>query len=176
MENLIRKIRTGNDVAGGALRERTPGKRHRVDPEGNTGIKDPGARQQLRLRNEKTAGRISWKTHEKMFGLETVKRTAGSPVPLQKSKVWTLWRGRPPPKHKMGVTHGVRAGNVGAPATRILSPHNWNMIDHLDVLLLYQSAAWDERTEGGSGSSGDERSHRKKKKVGHRNDGKPLKR
>jgi hypothetical protein len=76
--------------------------RRRVDPEGNTGIKDPGARRQLRLRNEETAGRISWKTHEKMFGLEIVKRIAGSPVPLQKGKVWTLWRGRPPPKRKKG--------------------------------------------------------------------------
>jgi hypothetical protein len=71
-----------------------------VDPEGNTGIKNPGAKWQLRLRNEKTAGRISWKTYEKMFGLETAKQIAGSPIGLQKSKVWTLWRGRPPPKRK----------------------------------------------------------------------------
>jgi hypothetical protein len=32
---------------------------------GNKEIENPGARWQLRLRNEKTADRISWKTHEK---------------------------------------------------------------------------------------------------------------
>jgi hypothetical protein len=38
--DLVRKSQTGNDVAGGALRERTPGKRRRVVPECNTGIKE----------------------------------------------------------------------------------------------------------------------------------------
>jgi hypothetical protein len=99
-KNLVRKTRIGKDVVGGTRRERTSGKRYRVDPEDNTGIKNPGARWQLRLRNEKTAGRISWKTHEEIFGLETVKQIAGSPVGLQNIEHWTLWRGRPPPKRK----------------------------------------------------------------------------
>jgi hypothetical protein len=66
-KNIVRKSRIGNDIGGGVLRERTSGKRRRVDPEGNTGIKNPGARWQLRLRNEKTAGRISWKTHRVLY-------------------------------------------------------------------------------------------------------------
>jgi hypothetical protein len=94
-ENLVRKSRIRNDVVGGALRERTTEKRRRMNPEGNTEIKDPGARRQLRLRNDRTAGRICGKTNEKVIGLETAKQIAGFPVPLQKNKDWTLWRGRP---------------------------------------------------------------------------------
>jgi hypothetical protein len=94
--NFIRKGQTGNNVARGAPREGMPGKRHRVDPEGITGIKDPGARWQLRLRNEKRAGRI----FEKTFRLEGVKRIARSTVGLLTNENWTLWRGRPPPKWK----------------------------------------------------------------------------
>jgi hypothetical protein len=56
--DFIGKDQTGNNVARGAPRERTPGKRCRVDPEGSTGIKDSGARRQLRLRNKNTGGQI----------------------------------------------------------------------------------------------------------------------
>jgi hypothetical protein len=98
-KTLVRKIRIGNDVGGGALRERTSGKRRRVDPEGNTGLDNPGARWQLRLRNEKTAGRISWKTHEKTR-LEIARQIAGSPVGLHNIEHWTLRRGRPSMKRK----------------------------------------------------------------------------
>jgi hypothetical protein len=133
-KNLVRKSRTGNNVAGRTLRERTPRKRRQVDPEGNTRIKDPGATWQLCLRNEKTAGRISWKTHEKMFKLETAKRIAGSPVHYKKARSG----------HCEGVDP-LRSVMWGHQLLWIVSPHNWNMIDHLDELLPYQSAAWDER-------------------------------
>jgi hypothetical protein len=66
---------------------------------GNTGMENPGAKWQLRLRNEKTADRISWKTHEKTR-LEIARQNAGSPVGLYDIEHWTLWMGRPPPKRK----------------------------------------------------------------------------
>jgi hypothetical protein len=44
------------------------------------GIKDPGARLQLCLRNAKTPGRIFWKN----FRLETVKRIARSMLSYKK--------------------------------------------------------------------------------------------
>jgi hypothetical protein len=53
--DFIGNSQTGNDVARGAPRERMPRKRCQVDPEDSTGIKDPNARQQLHLRNEKIA-------------------------------------------------------------------------------------------------------------------------
>jgi hypothetical protein len=65
-----------------------------VDPEGSTGVKDPSTRQQLRLKNEKIAGRI----FEKTFRLQIAKREDGSSVWLLKIRNWTLWRGRPHPK------------------------------------------------------------------------------
>jgi hypothetical protein len=99
-ENLGRKSRIGYHVVGGALRERTTEKRRRVNPEGYTDIKDPGAKLQLRLRNDNTDSRLCGKTNEKVIGLETAKQIAGSRVPLQKNKNLTLWRGRPPPKRK----------------------------------------------------------------------------
>jgi hypothetical protein len=83
------KGQTGNNVTRGAPREWTPGKRRWVDPECSTGIKDPGARRQLHLRNEKTAGRIFGKT----FRLESVKGIAISTVWLWTNLNWTLWRG-----------------------------------------------------------------------------------
>jgi hypothetical protein len=94
--DLVRKGWTGNNVARGPSREWTHGKRRRVDPEGSTGIKDPGTRRQLHLRNEKIAGQIFGKT----FRLENAKRIARSTVGLRTNKDWTLWRGRPPPKRK----------------------------------------------------------------------------
>jgi hypothetical protein len=61
------------DEARRAPRERTPGKRRRVNPEGNTAMKDPDARRQLRLRNVKTAGRLCWEKHENAMGPKIAK-------------------------------------------------------------------------------------------------------
>jgi hypothetical protein len=51
-----------------------------VDPEGSTGVKDPSTRQQLWIKNEKTAGRI----FEKTFRLQIAKREDISSVGLLK--------------------------------------------------------------------------------------------
>jgi hypothetical protein len=79
--------------------ERMPGKRRRVNLEGNTAMKDPGVKWQLHLRNEKTAGRIALKSHGKTR-LEIARQIAGSLVGLHYMEHWTLWRGRPLPKRK----------------------------------------------------------------------------
>jgi hypothetical protein len=99
-EKFRQKNRSRNDVARRASRERTTEKRRRMNPEGYTDIKDPGARRRLRLRSDKTAGRLCGRTNEKVIGLESAKQIAGSPVPLQKNKDWSLWRGRLPSKRK----------------------------------------------------------------------------
>jgi hypothetical protein len=94
--DFVRKGRTGSNVAREAHRDWTPGKRRRVDPEDSTGIKGPGTRRQLRLRNKKTASRI----FEKTFRLESTKRIARYTVGLRTNEDWTLLRGRLPPKRK----------------------------------------------------------------------------
>jgi hypothetical protein len=71
-------------------------KRRRKGPECNGGIKDRSARLQLRLRKERTSGRILRRTVE----LEIEKRIVGSSSRLRKVSDWTLWRGRPLPKRK----------------------------------------------------------------------------
>jgi hypothetical protein len=58
--------------------ERTLGKRRRVNPEGNTAMKDPDARRQLRLGNVKAAGRVCWGNHENVIRPKIAKRTARS--------------------------------------------------------------------------------------------------
>jgi hypothetical protein len=53
-------------------------------------------RRQLRVKNEKTAGRI----FEKTLRLQIAKREDGSSVGLLKIRNWTFWRGRSPKKEK----------------------------------------------------------------------------
>jgi hypothetical protein len=53
-----RKRYDQENVAPGTPKGWTIGKRRQVDPEGSTGVKDSSTRRQLRLKNEKTAGRI----------------------------------------------------------------------------------------------------------------------
>jgi hypothetical protein len=85
-----------NKFTSGIRKAWTLGKRGRVDPEGSTGVKDPSTRLQMRLKNEKTAGKI----FEKTFRLQITKREDGSSVGLLKVRNWMLWRGQPPPKRK----------------------------------------------------------------------------
>jgi hypothetical protein len=85
---LIKKNQTRKNIARGAPRGQTFGKRHWVDPEGSTGVRDPGTRQQLHHKIKRTAdGRIFGKTCR----LEIAKSIAGSFVGLQKIRDWTLW-------------------------------------------------------------------------------------
>jgi hypothetical protein len=88
-----------NNVARGAPKRRTLGRRHQPKPECKSGIKDRGTRRQLRLENEKTAGRIFGKT----FGREIAKRGAGSSSGLRRNKNWALLRCLPPPKRKKSL-------------------------------------------------------------------------
>jgi hypothetical protein len=71
-------------------------KKRRNGPECNSGIKDRGAGRQLRLRKERTSGRI----FRRIVELEIEKRTVGSSTGLRKVNDWILWRGGPPPKRK----------------------------------------------------------------------------
>jgi hypothetical protein len=96
---------------------RTDGKRRWPKPECNNGRRDRGAIRQLclrkrtatgngfrrwsrrhglRLRSEKTSGRIFGKT----IGTGFVKQIVGPSIKLRKMNVRTLWRDRPPPKRK----------------------------------------------------------------------------
>jgi hypothetical protein len=90
------KVQTRNKFTNGNRKGWTFGKRHRVDPEGSTGMKDPNTRRHRRLKNENTAGRI----FEKTFRLQIAKREDGSSVGSLKIRNWTLWRGRPLLKEK----------------------------------------------------------------------------
>jgi hypothetical protein len=50
------RVKTWDRVARGALKRWTLGKRHQPKPECKSGVKDRSTRQQLPLKNEKTAG------------------------------------------------------------------------------------------------------------------------
>jgi hypothetical protein len=56
------------------------------------GIKDPGTRQQLHLKIERTLDGFD----RKAFGLEFMKRATGMSSGLWEVREWTLWRGLPP--------------------------------------------------------------------------------
>jgi hypothetical protein len=62
VEQGRRKDQTRNKFASGTRKGWTFGKRRQMNPEGSTGVKDTSTRLQLRLKNEKTAGRIFEKT------------------------------------------------------------------------------------------------------------------
>jgi hypothetical protein len=111
--DFVRNGQTGNNVARGAPREQTPGKRRQVDLEGSTGIKDPGTRRQLCLRNEKTDSQIFGKT----FRLENAKLIARSTVWLRTNENWTL-EGSTPSEREKEAAHRAGASHVETPATQ----------------------------------------------------------
>jgi hypothetical protein len=64
----------------------------------------------------------AYKTLQKTFRLQIVKRAKEVSSGLRRMRKWILWRGRPPPKCKKKL-QGVTTGNVGAPATpRVTAP------------------------------------------------------
>jgi hypothetical protein len=65
-----------NNVTSGALKGRTFGKRRRTKPEGITGIRKQGSRQEPRLGSRATLGRIFRKTVE----LEIAKQIVGASI------------------------------------------------------------------------------------------------
>jgi hypothetical protein len=75
----------------------------------NSGIKDRGARRQLRLRKQRTSDRIFRKTGE----LEIDKRVVGFSIGLRKVRDWTWWRGRPLPKRKKRSQKRTALGKEG---------------------------------------------------------------
>jgi hypothetical protein len=81
----------------------------------DTGIKDPGARQQLRPRNEKMLYEI--------FTGRIARQIVGNPSRLQRMKKWILWREQPPPKRKKSCVRSKSRANVGAPATPGVTAH-----------------------------------------------------
>jgi hypothetical protein len=119
--HIIGNNQTRTNVARGAPR----GQRFKVKTEGGIGVKNEYARQRLHPGNMRTPSRTLRKTQgldvgqqavetssrlqaiknstlRSIKGLEITKQTNTSPVLLQRSKHWTLWRGQPPPKRKKG--------------------------------------------------------------------------
>jgi hypothetical protein len=71
-------------------------KRQQWQLRGKAGIKEPQTRWQLRLKSERTTSEFD----RYAFGLEFIKRPNDMFSRLQRIRIWTLWRGRPPPKRK----------------------------------------------------------------------------
>ncbi|PNF14171.1 hypothetical protein B7P43_G13490 [Cryptotermes secundus] len=87
-------------------------------PECNTGIKDRGLKRRRQVSKQledpaKNAiggcrsgqrshqeGSICKKTIYEIVSVKIAKGMVGSSVGLRQNKIWTLWRGRPPPKRK----------------------------------------------------------------------------
>jgi hypothetical protein len=88
----------GRDVLQGAPKGQTIGKKCRAQLECVNGIRDQNLKEQLRLREDRTSGRIFRKTAE----LEIAKQLVGTSTRLWKMSVRALWRGQPPPKRKKG--------------------------------------------------------------------------
>jgi hypothetical protein len=78
----------------------------RQQPQGRNAVKDLGGgrprylrKRDLKMLQLESTGNLDT-TFMKTTKLRIAKRIAGSPIGLQRIKKWTLWRGRPPPKHK----------------------------------------------------------------------------
>jgi hypothetical protein len=106
-EKFVRKDCTRNQTEQETPTRRNDEKRRFTDPKcknglrngdlkqqlsSETGIKDPGARQQLRPGIEKMLYEI--------FRGRIARQVIITPSWLRKIRKWTLWRGRPPPKRK----------------------------------------------------------------------------
>jgi hypothetical protein len=104
-------------------------KRRRAKPEGNTGIRNQGSRQQLHLKKERTTGNgiRGWSrrqepclgsrttldnTFRKIVEWEITKQIVRTSIRLQKMSVRTLWRGQPP-KQKKVTAHRLRVMGIG---------------------------------------------------------------
>jgi hypothetical protein len=97
-ERLWNGPECNNDIGDRRLKEQLRGSRQ---------IKDLCGRLPLHLEDWKTTNGIYWKTIE----LEIVKgAVVGTPSGLRRTMDWSLRRGRPPPKRKKEIAHGVRAG------------------------------------------------------------------
>jgi hypothetical protein len=92
----LKKWQTKNKVVQGTLEGRKCEKSRRTRPECNSGIRDRGAKQHLRLKTRKTF----YDAIELTLGLEIAKRVVGTSVRLQELGDWLLWKCRPPPKRK----------------------------------------------------------------------------
>jgi hypothetical protein len=113
---------TRNKLARGIRKGRTLRRRQLMRQEGTNGTKNRDLEEQLRLGSERrTSG-----SYRKNFGLQIMKRAVISSG-LRKISNWALWRGRPPPQRKGNLLAALalRAGNLGAPATRDNCPHRW---------------------------------------------------
>jgi hypothetical protein len=63
------------------------------------------------------SGRTPSKNPYEIFGRKIEKQVVRMSMGFLQIRIWRVWRCRPPPKRKKEAAHGVRAGNVGAPAT-----------------------------------------------------------
>jgi hypothetical protein len=97
------------------------GKIYRAQPKRNSGIKDRGLKQELRLGSERAFN----KTVRQTLGLEAVKQAVGISIGLRKVSDRALCRGRPPPKQKKRLKKHIprKRRNGGTPGEyRHVSP------------------------------------------------------
>jgi hypothetical protein len=112
-EKFFRKDCTRNQTEQETLKRRNDEKRRFTGPKckngmrngglkqqlsRDTGIKDPGARQQLHPRIEKMLYEI--------FSGRIAKQVVGTPSGFRRIRNWTLRRGRPPPERKKNSCTG----------------------------------------------------------------------
>jgi hypothetical protein len=120
----LREHIIGNETKSNVARGAPRGQRFQVKMEGGIGVNEY-TRQRLHPGNVRTPSQTLRKTQgldvgqqavetssriqaiknrtlRSVKGLEIAKQINTSPVLLQRSKHWTLWRGRPPPKRKKG--------------------------------------------------------------------------
>jgi hypothetical protein len=104
-------------VVSGSLEGWTSGMRPKKGLGCNNGMRDQGSKQQLLLRKETTTSdsirgrrrrqelclrsqKTLYETLGQTFKLEVMKRAVVTSIRRRKTSIRTLWRGRPPPKHK----------------------------------------------------------------------------
>jgi hypothetical protein len=194
VEHRQRKKRTRENIVQGIRKGRTFGRRRRVQPECNNGIRDRDVKEQLRLRKKRTDNGIrgrnrkrelrlgSVKTYETLgqtVELEVMKRAVGTSIRQRKMSVRTLWKGRPPPKRKNTHTSSFRGGAINVrPFTTLGNvghANRWETIAiNVDLLAPYDGTAWDEHPYGGSSANGwrvntsAKPSHGKEEETDHR--------
>jgi hypothetical protein len=105
------------------------GRRHQLKPEHKTGV--PGLRQQLQSKREFT------KIYRKTIRLEIASKFPDLLLGCENQGL-DIMEGLTPSKMEKEIAHGIRAGNVGAPATQdsfaptVGKEKFWMMVMHMN--------------------------------------------
>jgi hypothetical protein len=90
------KNQTRDKFARGTRNGQTLRRGQPMRQEGTNATRNRGFSEQLRFRNERTTSGV----YSMTIGLEIVKQAKGVSGGLRRIRIWTLWRGKPPPKRK----------------------------------------------------------------------------